>query len=297
MSCRKANLSPGRDLDLSKVRQVGSTGAPLPAEGFRWVYDEVGRDVLLASISGGTDVASGFVAGIPLLPVRAGEITCRCLGVKAEAYDDEGNSVVDELGYLVVTRPMPSMPVGLWGDADGSRYRAAYFERFPGVWDHGDWVIFSEHGTVTITGRSDATLNRGGVRLGTGDFYGVVEELPEVADSLVVHLEEEGSIGELLLFVQLAPDCRLDDALLSAIDTRLRTALSPRHVPDDIIAVPAVPRTLTGKKLEVPVKRILKGVPASKVASKESLADPQALKAFEELAHARAERVGADIDT
>jgi acetoacetyl-CoA synthetase len=289
MSCRDVNLSPRRDFDMSRVREVGSTGAPLPAEGFRWVYDEVGRDVMLTSISGGTDVASAFVGGVPLLPVRAGEITCRCLGVKAEAYDDEGNSVVGEQGYLVVTKPMPSMPVGLWGDEDGSRYRAAYFERFPGVWDHGDWVTVGEDGTVKITGRSDATLNRGGVRLGTGDFYGVVEELPEVADSLVVHLEEAGSVGELLLFVQLAPDCQLDDALRAAIASRLKTALSPRHVPDEIVVVPAVPKTLSGKKLEVPVKRILMGTPASKAASKESLADPVALEFFEELALVRAE--------
>jgi acetoacetyl-CoA synthetase len=288
MSCRKANLSPGRVFDLSRIRQVGSTGAPLPADGFRWIYEDVKGDVVLVSISGGTDLASGIVAGVSLLPVRAGEITCRCLGVKAEAFDDEGDSVVGKEGYLVVTKPMPSMPVGLWGDVDGSRYRAAYFDRFPRVWEQGDWVTISPHGTVTITGRSDATLNRGGVRLGTSDFYGVVEELPEIADSLVVHLEKAGSVGELLLFVQLAPDCELDDALRSAIASHLRSALSPRHVPDDILAVPAVPKTLTGKKLEVPVKRILTGTPASEAASKESLADPSSLNYFQELAHAYA---------
>ncbi|WP_273735288.1 acetoacetate--CoA ligase [Mycolicibacterium septicum] len=284
MSCLKADVAPGQSFDLSRIRQVGSTGAPLPADGFRWVYSHVKDDVVLVSISGGTDLASGIVAGVSLLPVRAGEITCRCLGVKAEAFNDDGTSVIGGEGYLVVTKPMPSMPVGLWGDTDGSRYRAAYFERFPGIWEQGDWVTISPYGTVTITGRSDATLNRGGVRLGTSDFYGVVEKLPEIADSLVVHLEEAGSVGELLLFVQLAPGYELDDALRSAIATRLRTALSPRHVPDDILAVPSVPKTMTGKKLEVPVKRILSGTPASEAASKDSLADPLSLNYFQKIA-------------
>jgi acetoacetyl-CoA synthetase len=268
---------------------VGSTGAPLPAEGFRWVYDAVGRDLMLVSASGGTDVVTAFVAGVPLLPVVAGEITCRCLGAKVEAFDDAGTSVVGAQGNLVITEPLPSMPVGFWGDTDGSRYRAAYFEEYPGVWCHGDWITITERGSCVITGRSDATLNRGGVRLGTSDFYAVVEALPEVADSLVVHLEDdEGGPGELLLFVQTAPGCVLDDTLRARMSTELRTSLSPRHVPDEIIAVAVVPRTLSGKKLEIPVKRILLGTPAAEAAARGALADPSALDAFEDLARTRA---------
>ncbi|MDQ1374121.1 MAG: acetoacetyl-CoA synthetase [Actinomycetota bacterium] len=289
LACRKAGMRPGRDHDLSAVRQVGSTGAPLPAEGFRWVYDAVGRDLMLVSASGGTDVVTAFVAGVPLLPVVAGEITCRCLGAKVEAFDDAGTSVVGAQGNLVITEPLPSMPVGFWGDTDGSRYRAAYFEEYPGVWCHGDWITITERGSCVITGRSDATLNRGGVRLGTSDFYAVVEALPEVADSLVVHLEDdEGGPGELLLFVQTAPGCVLDDTLRARMSTELRTSLSPRHVPDEIIAVAVVPRTLSGKKLEIPVKRILLGTPAAEAAARGALADPSALDAFEDLARTRA---------
>ncbi|MEY2475781.1 MAG: acetoacetyl-CoA synthetase [Actinomycetota bacterium] len=289
LACRKEDLQPARDHDLSRLRQIGSTGAPLPAEGFHWVSDAVGRDVQLVSASGGTDVVTAFVAGVPLLPVVAGEIACRCLGAKVEAFDDAGVSVIGEQGNLVITEPLPSMPVGFWGDTDGSRYRAAYFEEYPGVWCHGDWITITDRGSCVITGRSDATLNRGGVRLGTSDFYSVVEALPEVADSLVVHLEDpEGGAGQLLLFVQPAPGCAVDDALRSRITTELRTALSPRHVPDEIIEVAAVPRTLSGKKLEIPVKRILLGTPATEAAAKGALADTTALEPFEALARTRA---------
>jgi acetoacetyl-CoA synthetase len=289
LACRKEGLQPARDHDLGKVRQIGSTGAPLPAEGFHWVHDAVGAEVQLVSASGGTDVVTAFVAGVPLLPVVAGEITCRCLGAKVEAFDDAGTSVVGEQGNLVITEPLPSMPVGFWGDADGSRYRAAYFEAYPGVWCHGDWITITDRGSGIITGRSDATLNRGGVRLGTSDFYSVVEALPEVADSLVVHLEDpDGGAGELLLFVQPAADCALDDVLKSRISRELRTSLSPRHVPDEIVEVRAVPRTLSGKKLEIPVKRILLGTPAAEAAAKGALADATALEPFEALARARA---------
>ncbi len=198
--------------------------------------------------------------------------------------------MVGELGELVVTKPMPSMPVALWGDTDGERYRASYFDRYPGVWRQGDWIRFTERGTCVLTGRSDATLNRGGVRLGTGEFYALVEELPEVADALVVHLEDaEGGSGELLLFVVAAPGTTVDDAVQSQIASALRRELSPRHVPDAIVAVPAIPRTLTGKKLEAPVKRILRGEPPEKVASRDSLADPAALDAFVALAGERSE--------
>ena len=289
LACAKAGVTPGASFDLSAVREIGSTGAPLPAEGFRWVYEHVGQKLRLASISGGTDVCTAFVGGSPILPVTAGEISCRALGARVEAYDEEGRSVVGEQGNLVVTSPMPSMPVGLWGDPDGSRYRSAYFERYPGVWDHGDWITISDRGTCVISGRSDSTLNRGGVRLGTSDFYSVVEALSEVADSLVVHLEDpEGGPGELLLFVALAEGAELDDNLIARIAGELRTSLSPRHVPDQVVAVPSVPRTLSGKKLEIPVKRILSGTPAATAASRDALADARALEPFEAMAVARA---------
>ncbi|MER7275485.1 acetoacetate--CoA ligase [Dactylosporangium sp. NPDC000244] len=281
LSCRKAGLVPKDFADLSRLRGVGSTGAPLPPEGFEWVYDAVSKDVLLASASGGTDVCTAFVGGVPLLPVRAGEIACRALGARVEAFAADGTPVVGELGELVITAPMPSMPVGFWGDADGSRYAEAYFGTYPGVWRHGDWITIDERGACVITGRSDATLNRGGVRLGTSEFYSVVEGLDEVVDSVVVHLEDpEGGAGELLLFVVLADGVTLDDALRARIARELRTALSPRHVPDEVFQVGAVPRTLSGKKLEVPVKRILTGTPVDRAAAKGALANPESLQYF-----------------
>jgi acetoacetyl-CoA synthetase len=220
-------------------------------------------------------------------PVYRGEIAGRCLAVDSAAFDPDGNEVVGELGELVIRRPMPSMPVGFWGDDDGSRYRDTYFDVYPGVWRFGDWIEFTGRGSCVVTGRSDATLNRGGVRLGTGEFYSVVEELPEIADSLVVHLEDaEGGAGELLLFVVLLGGAELDDALRGAIARSLRSQLSPRHVPDTIHAVPAIPRTLTGKKLETPVKRILRGAPVESVASRDALLDPGALDAFVLIAEA-----------
>ena len=276
MACRKEGVVP----DRGTLRWVGSTGAPLPAAGFRWVHETI--DVPVSSISGGTDVCTAFVGSAPMVPVRAGEISARLLGCAVEAFTPDGTPCPPGLtGELVITRPMPSMPVGFWGDDDGSRYRAAYFEDFPGVWRHGDWITFTDDGACTITGRSDATLNRGGVRLGTSDFYAVVEALPEVGDSLVIHRDDgEGGAGELLLFVQLAPGAALDDDLVARIRGALRRELSPRHVPDVIEAVPVVPRTLSGKKLEVPVKRILDGVAAEVAASAGSLADPTALDWF-----------------
>ena len=281
LACRKAGVVPRELADLSALRGVGSTGAPLPAEGFDWVYEAVGSDLLLSSVSGGTDVCTAFVGGCPLVPVRSGEISCRYLGAKVEAFDEDGRSLVGEQGELVITAPMPSMPVGFWGDDDGSRYRAAYFERHPGVWTHGDWITLLPDGACTITGRSDATLNRGGVRMGTAELYSVVEALPEVADSLVVHLEDpEGGPGRLLLFVAPAPGVVLDDDLRGRIATALRTELSPRHVPDEIREVPGVPRTLSGKKLEVPVKRILAGADPDVAASRGSLANPEVLDAY-----------------
>jgi acetoacetyl-CoA synthetase len=285
MACRKAGLQPGRDCDLSSIRVFGTAGSPLPAEGYRYVYEQLGPDVLLINGSGGTDVCSGIVGGSALLPVYEGEISGRLLGVATDAFDPQGKPLVGELGELVITRPMPSMPTELWGDADGSLYRRSYFDMFPGIWRQGDWIQFSERGSCMVTGRSDATLNRGGVRLGTGEFYSVVEELPEITDSLVVHLEdEEGGAGELLLFVVLADGVSLDDELRGRIGRGLRSELSPRHVPDTIRAVPAIPRTLTGKKLEMPVKRILLGVAVEVVASRDALLDPTALDAFAQLA-------------
>jgi acetoacetyl-CoA synthetase len=280
MGCRKAGVDL-TVLDLSSIRQLGAAGAPLPAEGYAWVYEQLGPDVLLNCGSGGTDVCSGIVQGSPLQPVYAGEIAGRCLAVDTAAFDPDGNEVVGELGELVIRAPMPSMPVGFWNDPGDERYHASYFEDYPGVWRHGDWILFTERGSCVITGRSDATLNRGGVRMGTGEFYEVVEELDEVLDSLVVHLEDrEGGAGELLLFVVLREGAELDDELRARIGRALRSELSPRHVPDTIHAVPAIPRTLTGKKLELPVKRMLLGVAAERVASRDALADPGAIDAF-----------------
>lgn len=288
LACRKAGLVPREIADLSALRGVGSTGAPLPAEGFHWVYETVGDHLQLQSLSGGTDVCTGFVGGVPLLPVYAGEIACRALGAKVEARSADGTPVIGELGELVITEPMPSMPVGFWNDPEGVRYAEAYFDVYPGVWRHGDWITINERGGCVITGRSDATLNRGGVRLGTAEFYSVVEGLDEVLDSVVVHLEDdEGGAGELLLFVVLADGLTLDDAMRATICRELRTALSPRHVPDEIHQVRSVPRTLSAKKLEVPVKKILTGTPVDQAAAKGALANPESLTAFATFAQSR----------
>jgi acetoacetyl-CoA synthetase len=281
MACRKAGLRPGEAHDLTRLRHLGSTGAPLPAEGFLWVRDEVGRQVQVGSMSGGTDVCTAFVGAAPTLPVRAGEISTCMLGCDVRAFRPDGSRCdPGETGELVIVSPLPSMPVGFWNDPDGERLRGAYYEAFPGVWHHGDWITFTDDGSCVITGRSDATLNRGGVRLGTSDFYTVVENLPEVADSLVVHLDDAGDgMGELILLVACVPGSRLDDELRRRIRTALRTELSPRHVPDEIVGVDVVPRTLSGKKLEVPVKRLLLGAGPADVAARESLVDPAALDA------------------
>lgn len=285
MASRKAGVQP----PPHRLRSLGSTGSPLPPDGFRWIRDALGPRVQPCSVSGGTDVCTAFVGTAPLLPVRAGEISCRLLGVAAAAFDPDGRPCPPGVqGELVITEPMPSMPVRFWGDDDGAKLAAAYFSDYPGVWRHGDWITFTDDGACVLSGRSDATLNRGGVRLGTADFYAVVEELPEVADSLVVHLDQDpdDAMGRLVLFVALAPGARLDDALRERIRRALRTELSPRHVPDVIEAVPSIPRTLSGKKLEVPVKRILGGASGDAVASRASLADPDSLAWFERYAGA-----------
>jgi len=288
MACRKAGLEPGRDCDLGALRGIGSTGSPLPAAGFEWIADAVSPAIQTGSLSGGTDVCTGFLGPSPLVPVWAGEISCRMLGAKVEAFDEDGRSVVGREGELVITAPMPSMPVAFWNDPAGARLREAYFSTYPGAWRHGDWLTITERGSCIVTGRSDATLKRGGVRIGTAEFYGIVEGLPEIADSLVVHLEDPaGGPGELLLFVVTRDGATLDDGLRGRVSAALRSELSPRHVPDRIQAVPAVPRTLSGKKLEVPVKRILLGASAEVAASRDALADPRALQPFEALARDR----------
>ena len=284
MACRKAGLMPGKELDLSSIRILCTAGSPLPPEGYRYVYEHMQPTTMLLNGSGGTDMCTGLVGGCLAQPVWEGEISGPSPGVDAKAFDADGDVVVGELGELVITAPMPSMPVRLWGDEDGSRYRSSYFDRYPGVWRHGDWIMFTERGSCILTGRSDATLNRGGVRLGTAEFYAVIEDLPEVLDALVVHLEDtSGGNGNLLLFVVPADGVTVDDTLKARIAAELRAQLSPRHVPDQILAVPAIPRTLTGKKLEMPIKRILQGEPPERVASRSSLADPTALDAFTHL--------------
>ncbi len=288
MACRKAGLSPKRECDLSSIRALCTAGSPLPAEGYHYAYEQLGPEPVLINGSGGTDVCTGIVSGSFAQPVYEGEISGPCLGVDVHAFDEDGNEVMGELGELVITQPMPSMPVALWNDPDDSRYRAAYFDRYPGIWRQGDWIRFTERGSCVITGRSDATLNRGGVRLGTGEFYSVVEELPEVVDALVVHLEDPGGgMGELVLFVVTADSVEFDEPLRARIAATLRDQLSPRHIPDAIVAVAAIPRTLTGKKLETPVKRILLGAEPENVASRDALAQPDALDSFIEYAAAR----------
>ena len=283
-ACMKDGISPRAGRELSRLAAVGSTGSPLSPDGFDWVYDQLGPDVWLFSTSGGTDVCTAFVGGVPTLPVYRGELQARALGARVEAWSADGRPVVGEVGELVITEPMPSMPVRLWGDDDGSRYRASYFDTFPGVWRHGDWIEITDRGTAIITGRSDATINLGGIRMGTAEIYRAVLSLDEVVDALVVDVAREGTQGYMPLFVVLRPGAELDSELVSRIRARIREDCSPRHVPDEVRAVPAVPRTLSGKVLEVPVKRILSGEAADGTLSRDSLADPEALRPFEALA-------------
>ncbi|MFI6506889.1 acetoacetate--CoA ligase [Streptosporangium sp. NPDC050855] len=272
----KAGLRPS---GLDRLRGLGSTGSPLPPEGFAWVHDAL-PEVQLGSFSGGTDVCTGFVGAVPLLPVRAGVIPCRCLGARVESFDPSGKPVVGEVGELVLTLPMPSMPVMFWNDPDGSRYRDSYFSEYPGVWRHGDWIKVLPDGGCVIYGRSDSTLNRGGVRMGTSEFYRVVERFEEIADSLVIDTGQLGQEGRLLLYVTMTEGAVLSDELVLRLRRELKEALSPRHVPNEIVEVPGIPRTLSGKKLEVPVRKILLGVPPEKAANLDAMANPEVLSHF-----------------
>ena len=284
-SCMKAGVEPGTGRDLSKLEAIGSTGSPLTPEGFAWVYEQLGAETWLFSTSGGTDVCTAFVGGVPTLPVYRGELQARALGADLHAFGPDGEDLVGELGELVLTQPMPSMPVCFWGDEDGGRLRESYFEEYPGIWRHGDWIEITDRGTAIIYGRSDSTINRGGIRMGTSEIYRAVLSLDEVADALVVDVPREGEENWMPLFVVLSPGAELDGALQKRIASSIREQCSPRHVPNEVRAIAAVPRTLSGKVLEVPVKRILMGAPPERAASRESLANPEALDYFTALAH------------
>jgi acetoacetyl-CoA synthetase len=283
-SCMKAKVRPRARRALATLRAVGSTGSPLSPEGFRWVYEQLGPDVWLFSTSGGTDVCTAFVGGVPTLPVYEGELQGRALGAAVRAFDEQGNELVGEVGELVITEPMPSMPLFFWGDHDGSRYRESYFSTYPGVWRHGDWIKITERGSAIIYGRSDSTINRGGVRMGTSEIYRAVLALDEVSDALVVDLPRERAEDYMALFVVLRDGAVLDQELTRRIRERVRTDCSPRHVPDEVAQIAEVPRTLSGKVLEVPVKRILMGEAPERAVSRDSLANPAALDHFVSLA-------------
>ena len=283
-SCMKGGIEPARDFDLSALKSIGSTGSPLPPEGFDWVYGQVKEDLWLFSTSGGTDLCTAFVGGCPLLPVRTGELQCRSLGAKVEAYDAEGRPVIGEVGELVITEPMPSMPLHLWNDPDGERYRESYFDTYPGVWRHGDWIKVKPDGSAVIYGRSDSTINRGGVRMGTAEIYRAVDRVEEVQDSLVVDIQKPNGDPFMPLFVVLKEDRELDDELEKKIKKSIRENTSPRHVPNEVLRVTDLPRTLNGKKVEVPVKKILSGTPPEEAVSKDSLHNPESLDFFVEYA-------------
>ena len=285
LACMKAGIEPGTTFDLSTLRGLGSTGSPLPPEGFQWVYNEIKKDIWLASVSGGTDVCSAFLGGSILLPVRAGELQCRSLGAKVESFDENGNPLINEMGELVLTEPLPSMPLFFWNDPEGKRYRESYFNVYPGVWRHGDWVKITPKGSAVIYGRSDSTINRKGIRMGSSEIYRVVEDIPEILDSLVVGVERPGGNYYMPLFVVLKSDIELDDALKAKIRNKIRISLSPHHVPDDIIAIAEIPHTLNGKKLEVPIKKLFLGVPLEHAISVDSMSNPQAMQYFVEFAH------------
>jgi acetoacetyl-CoA synthetase len=284
LACMKAGIEPGKTYDLSRLRGLGSTGSPLPPEGFQWIYDQIKRDIWLASVSGGTDVCSAFLGGSILYPVRAGELQCRSLGAKVESFDENGKPLIDEMGELVITEPMPSMPLFFWNDQQNKRYRESYFDVYPGVWRHGDWVKITARGSAVIYGRSDSTINRKGIRMGSSEIYRVVEDIPQIVDSLVVGVERPGGDYYMPLFVVLSPGVELDDALKATIRNKIRSSLSPHHVPDEVIAITEVPRTLNGKKLEVPIKKLFMGAPLEKAISVDSMSNPHAMDYFIEFA-------------
>jgi acetoacetyl-CoA synthetase len=278
--CMKAGVTPGEGRDLSSLKAVGSTGSPLSPEGFDWVYEQLGSHIWLFSTSGGTDVCTAFVGGTPLKPVWLGELQARALGCDVRAFDEEGNDLIGEVGELVITQPMPSMPLYLWGDEDGSRLRESYYDVYPGLWRHGDWITITDRGSAIISGRSDSTINRGGIRMGTAEIYRAALAVDAVTDALVVDVDDW-----MPLFVVV--DGELTEEIVSELRTRIREDCSPRHVPSEIIAVDAVPRTLSGKVLEVPVKKVFQGADPEKAASRESLANPEAYDWFVEFARER----------
>jgi acetoacetyl-CoA synthetase len=291
-SCLKADVRPQQAADLSRLRAVGSTGSPLAVEGYRWIWERLprvdGERIWLTSISGGTDFAGAFIAGLRTLPVLEGEMQCRCLGAAVEAWDEQGRPLVDEVGELVCTKPMPSMPLYLWNDPDGTRLHDSYFDVYPGVWRHGDWIRITPRGGAVIYGRSDATINRHGIRMGTAELYRAVEALPEVLDSLVVDLEYLGRESYMPLFVVLRDGVVLDEVLAKRIRDEIRTALSPRHMPSEIVQVRAIPRTLSGKKMELPVKKLLLGADPAKVMNRDAMANADCVDWYVEFARRRA---------
>jgi acetoacetyl-CoA synthetase len=279
LACMKADIVP-KQFNINNLRSIGSTGSPLPSEGFDWIYTQVKLDVWLTSMSGGTDVCTAFVGGNPLLPVYEGEIQCRALGCALVAFDEQGNTIADAVGEMVITEPMPCMPVKFWNDPDGSQYFNSYFDTYEGVWRHGDWVRITEHQSLVIYGRSDATLNRQGIRIGTSEIYRSVEKILAIKDSLIINIEQENGDSWMPLFVVLREGTVLDNALRKTISNQLRADYSPRHVPDEIIAVPDIPYTISGKKLELPVKRLLMGKPLAQAANLGSIRNPEALAWF-----------------
>lgn len=281
VSCMKNGLAPKNDFDLSPLRGIGSTGSPLPPEAFDWVYEHVKPDIWLSSMAGGTDVCTAWVGGNPLLPVFEGEIQCRCLGCAMESWDEDGKPVpAGSVGEMVVTKPMPSMPVFFWNDPDGARYRSSYFEEYPGVWRQGDWLCITPRDSLIILGRSDATLNRQGVRIGTAEIYRALDKIPAIQDSLIINLERPDGSDWMPLFVTLVPGVALDDALIAEVRKTLRSDYSPRHVPDAIFAVPEIPYTISGKKMETPVKKILQRRPLDKAYNRDSMKNPTSMDFF-----------------
>ena len=283
-ACMKAGLKPGKDFDLSALKTIGSTGSPLPPDAFHWAYENIKKDLWVASVSGGTDVCTGFLGSSPLLPVHAGELQCSCLGVKAASFDENGNSLIDEVGELVITAPMPSMPLYFWNDKDNQRYFESYFDMYPDIWRHGDWIKINDRGACIITGRSDSTLKRMGVRMGSSEVYSAIEDLPQIEDSLIIGYDSPGGGYFMPLFVALQEELELDEQMKTIIKDKIKASLSSRHLPDAIYAIKEVPRTLSGKKLEVPVKKILMGFPIKKSINPDTMANPESINYFIEFA-------------